>query len=72
MPVYACRKLGVTELANNERKEFCMAKTWFISLAGSGFSRQLAQLLLEGGNRVVAAVRKPDALQNLQRIIANG
>jgi NADP-dependent 3-hydroxy acid dehydrogenase YdfG len=34
-----------------------MAKTWFITGAGSGFGRQSAE---------------PDALQDLHRIVANG
>ena len=42
-----------------------MSKTWFITGASSGFGRQLAQLLLESGNRVAATVRRPDALHDL-------
>jgi NAD(P)-dependent dehydrogenase (short-subunit alcohol dehydrogenase family) len=42
-----------------------MSKTWFITGAGSGFGRELAQLLLQRGDRVAATVRKPDALQDL-------
>lgn len=42
-----------------------MAETWFITGAGSGFGRQLTELLLERGDRVAATVRKPDALQDL-------
>jgi hypothetical protein len=42
-----------------------MAKTWFISRLWTG-------LILERGDRVTAAVRKPDPLQDLQRIITNG
>jgi NAD(P)-dependent dehydrogenase (short-subunit alcohol dehydrogenase family) len=42
-----------------------MAKTWLITGAGSGFGRQLTELLLERGDRVAATVRKPDALQDL-------
>jgi NADP-dependent 3-hydroxy acid dehydrogenase YdfG len=49
-----------------------MAKTWFIPGAGSGFARQLAKLLLERGDRVAGTVRKPEALQDLQGMIANG
>ena len=49
-----------------------MAETWFITCASSGFGRHLAELLLERGNRVAATVRKPDAHQGIQRIIANG
>jgi NAD(P)-dependent dehydrogenase (short-subunit alcohol dehydrogenase family) len=47
-----------------------MAKTWIITGASSGVGRQPAQLLLERGDR--ATVRKPDALQDLHRIVANG
>jgi NAD(P)-dependent dehydrogenase (short-subunit alcohol dehydrogenase family) len=42
-----------------------MSKTWFITGASSGFGRELAQLLLQRGDRVAATVRKPDALQDL-------
>lgn len=42
-----------------------MSKTWFITGASSGFGRELAQLLLERGDRVAATVRKPEALGDL-------
>jgi NAD(P)-dependent dehydrogenase (short-subunit alcohol dehydrogenase family) len=42
-----------------------LSKTWFITGASSGFGRELAQLLLQRGDRVAATVRKPDALQDL-------
>ncbi|SHK54650.1 SDR family oxidoreductase [Paraburkholderia terricola] len=42
-----------------------MSKTWFITGAGSGFGRELAELLLQRGDRVAATVRKPDALNDL-------
>ena len=42
-----------------------MSKTWFITGASSGFGRELAELLLQRGDRVAATVRKPDALQDL-------
>jgi len=42
-----------------------MSKTWFITGASSGFGRELAELLLQRGNRVAATVRKPDALEDL-------
>lgn len=43
-----------------------MPTTWFITGASSGFGRELAQLLLERGDRVAATVRKPDALRDLK------
>src|SRR6516162_8857816 len=42
-----------------------MSKTWFITGASSGFGRELAEFLLQHGDRVAATVRKPDALQAL-------
>jgi len=42
-----------------------MSKTWFITGASSGFGRELAELLLQRGDRVATTVRKPDALQVL-------
>jgi NAD(P)-dependent dehydrogenase (short-subunit alcohol dehydrogenase family) len=42
-----------------------MSKTWFITGASSGFGRELAELLLQHGDRVAATVRKPGALQAL-------
>lgn len=42
-----------------------MSKTWFITGASSGFGRQLAELLLQRGDRVAATVRQPDALSDL-------
>jgi NAD(P)-dependent dehydrogenase (short-subunit alcohol dehydrogenase family) len=42
-----------------------MSKTWFITGASSGFGRELAQLLLQRGDRVAATVRTPDGLQDL-------
>ncbi len=42
-----------------------MSKTWFITGAGSGFGRELTELLLQRGDRAAATVRKPDALEDL-------
>jgi NAD(P)-dependent dehydrogenase (short-subunit alcohol dehydrogenase family) len=42
-----------------------MSKTWFITGTSSGFGRQLTELLLERGDRVVATVRSADALSDL-------
>lgn len=42
-----------------------MSKTRFITGASSGFGRELAQLLLQRGDRVAATVRRADTLQDL-------
>lgn len=42
-----------------------MTKTWLITGASSGLGRLMAEKLLDRGDRVVATVRRADALQNL-------
>ncbi len=44
-----------------------MAKTWFITGASSGLGRAMTEQLLERGDRVVATVRRDDALAELQQ-----
>jgi len=39
-------------------------KTWFITGASSGFGKELAQLALENGDRVIATFRKEEQLQS--------
>ncbi|MEV0246286.1 SDR family NAD(P)-dependent oxidoreductase [Nocardia sp. NPDC050712] len=41
------------------------ARIWFITGAGSGFGRSLAQAALEAGDTVVAAVRRPETITDL-------
>lgn len=43
-----------------------MSKTWLITGASSGFGRLLAETVLARGDRIVATVRKPHALADLQ------
>ncbi len=43
-----------------------MAKTWFITGTSSGLGRLLAERLLERGDRIVATLRRPDALDDLR------
>jgi len=45
-----------------------MAKTWFITGTSTGLGRLLTEQLLERGDRVIATVRKPGALDALQAI----
>lgn len=40
-------------------------KVWFITGTSSGFGRELAEQVLEKGERVVATARKPEVLQDL-------
>ncbi|KAG1748780.1 NAD(P)-binding protein [Suillus occidentalis] len=40
-------------------------KIWFITGASSGFGRSMTELLLNKGDKVVAALRQPDALSDL-------
>ena len=43
-----------------------MAKTWFITGTSSGLGRLLAERLLERGDRIVATLRRPAALDDLR------
>ncbi|KII98017.1 short chain dehydrogenase [Xanthomonas phaseoli pv. phaseoli] len=43
-----------------------MSKTWLITGASSGFGRLLAETVLARGDRIVATVRTPQALADLQ------
>ncbi|WP_047608323.1 SDR family oxidoreductase [Rahnella aquatilis] len=45
-----------------------MAKTWFITGTSTGLGRLLTEQLLERGDRVIATLRKPGALDDLQAI----
>ena len=42
-----------------------MAKTWFITGTSTGLGRILTERLLERGDRVVATLRRPGALDEL-------
>lgn len=44
-----------------------MSKTWFITGASAGLGRLMTERLLDRGDRVVASVRRKDALDDLQR-----
>ncbi len=45
-----------------------MAKTWFITGTSTGLGRLLTEQLLERGDRVIATLRKPGALDTLQAL----
>ncbi|KIJ58524.1 hypothetical protein HYDPIDRAFT_44432, partial [Hydnomerulius pinastri MD-312] len=40
-------------------------KVWFITGSSTGFGREMAELLLRRGNKVIATLRKPEALAPL-------
>ena len=42
-----------------------MSKVWFITGTSTGFGRDLAELALQAGNKVVATARKPETLAEL-------
>jgi NAD(P)-dependent dehydrogenase (short-subunit alcohol dehydrogenase family) len=44
-----------------------MPKTWLITGSSRGFGRELAQAVLESGDRLVATARRPDQLDDLVR-----
>src|SRR5690242_20379228 len=44
-----------------------MNRTWLISGASSGLGRLMTERLLARGDRVVATVRRPQALEDLKR-----
>jgi NAD(P)-dependent dehydrogenase (short-subunit alcohol dehydrogenase family) len=44
-----------------------MPKTWFITGASSGLGLEMTQQLLVQGDKVVAAIRRPEALMQLER-----
>ncbi|WP_137153637.1 SDR family oxidoreductase [Rhizobium sp. FKL33] len=48
-----------------------MSKTWFITGASSGLGYQMTEQVLARGDRVIGAVRRPDALVDLQRQYGN-
>jgi NAD(P)-dependent dehydrogenase (short-subunit alcohol dehydrogenase family) len=48
-----------------------MSKTWFITGASSGLGYQMTEQVLARGDRVIGAVRRPDALVDLQRRYGN-
>ncbi|MDQ1081493.1 SDR family oxidoreductase [Pseudoroseomonas cervicalis] len=44
-----------------------MSRIWFITGASSGLGREMAEQLLERGERVAGTARRPQALEDLQR-----
>lgn len=52
-------------------KGIFMSKTWFITGASSGLGYQMTEQVLARGDRVIGAVRRPDALVDLQRQYGN-
>ena len=49
-----------------------MAKAWFITGASGGLGRELAEVARSEGDTVTAAVRRPEALRNLEDNNAGG
>ncbi|KQO80009.1 SDR family oxidoreductase [Rhizobium sp. Leaf262] len=45
-----------------------MPKTWFITGASSGLGLEMTQQLLDQGHKVVATIRRPEALTQLKRV----
>ncbi len=41
------------------------SKVWLITGCSTGFGRSLAEVVLQGGNRVIATARNTDKLQDL-------
>lgn len=45
-----------------------MSKTWFITGASSGLGLEMTRQLLDQGHKVVATIRRPEALTQLKRV----
>lgn len=54
--------------AHHVRVAVMTQTTWFITGSSSGLGRELTRHVLEGGHRVAATVRKPDALADLEAV----